>query len=457
MSRAGWFVTLACLGCFAWRLFSPPLIGIANNGDFAKIAGPLSLGPAGQPDDRFLYVTRDYKRAPQYAWQSRYRSSEAILARIAYRVSRPFQRHESFDIRWMGAVHLTLIILALAWLMTALLPLGAAAQLAAGLSAGFILGDAAYLGYCNSFYTDAAALAGLLLSVAALTDLAVRGGSRLRLAGAAAGALLLAASKTQHVLLAVPLALLIWLLVRNRAALAASLAVLAGGALFVAISPPGYRSDPLFNLIFYKLTPHSPDAARDLAVLGLGSEHLAYVGLHAYLPGAPTTNRDYMEDLVRRVSLGRVMRFYATDPRRAAAIIWRDLTVAAPIIQPGEFGNYTVESGRPPGTRASGYWTGLESRLLSRTPWLMPAWLIAAAIVCLAVPSKPAWICLGVVAMAAIELATASLLDSLDTSRHLLIFHVLLETTFSFAVTAAACAVPAVRRWLRAGRASIPA
>ncbi len=202
----------ACLGYFSWRLFAPPVIGIANNGDFAKISGSLHLGPAStDTDDRFLYVTRDYKRGPEYAWDSRYISSEAIFARIAFRFAQIFQHRDRFDIRWMGVAHLGAILLALAWLMLALRPLGAATQIAAGLAACLILGDAAYLGYCNSFFTDAAALAGVLLTVAALVDLAVRGYSRWRLAGFLCGALVLITSKSQHAALALPLAVLICL------------------------------------------------------------------------------------------------------------------------------------------------------------------------------------------------------------------------------------------------------
>jgi hypothetical protein len=90
-------------------------------------------------------------------------------------------------------------------------------------------------------------------------------------------------------------------------------------------------------------------------------------------------------------------------------------------------------------------------------PWLMPLWLALAAIVCLAVRSKLAWICLGVVAMAAIAFATASLMDALDTSRHLLLFHVLVEITICFAVTAGVRAIQSARRWLPAARGRKPA
>jgi hypothetical protein len=145
---------------------------------------------------------------------------------------------------------------------------------------------------------------------------------------------------------------------------------------------------------------------------------------------------DYEVDLARRASLGRIVWFYASRPARTAAILWWELREHAPIIQPNELGNYTADSGRMPHDRAPGYWTGPQAQLLARLPWLTPLWLLAVAAVCLAVRSRPAWICLGVVAMAVIEFGVSCLLDALETSRHLLLFHVLLEVTICFAMAA---------------------
>ena len=457
MGRAGWLLAAACLCYLSWRLFCPPLIGIANNGDFPKITGPLGLAPAsGWPADRFLYVTRDYKRAPEYVWKSRYYSSEAVLARIADTLARIFEGGNRFDIRWMGAMHLAFILLAYTWLLAALRPLGAPVQIAAGTAAGLIFGDAAYLAYCNSFFTDAAALSGLVLTVAGLIDLAVRGSSRARLAGIVCGGLVLAASKTQHALLALPLALLIWLVARHRdaLALAAGGAIVAGASLLMVFSPAFYRSEPLFSLIFYKLMPHAADAERDLAALGLDRSNLAYVGMHAYSPGAPTGSFDFEQDFVRHVTPGRLLRFYVSQPKRAAAILWRDLQDNASGVQPGVYGNYTADSGRPPRQLAPGYWSRVEGDWLTRMPWLLPVWLAAVALVSAAVRSRLAYICLGVVAMACMEFAIATLADANETSRHLMLFHALVEITICFAMGAAAYVIQAARQSRPAAPAS---
>lgn len=451
MNRAGWSLFVLALVCFSWRVFVPPILGLANNGDFAKIAGPLHLGPAsGGPDDRFLYVTRDYRRAPAYAWDSHYYSSEAVFALAAYELSTAFQQRDRFDIRWMGLVHLAAILAAFAWLLAALRPLGATAQIAAGLMAILIFSDAAYLAYCNTFYTDAAALAGIFLTLAALVDLAVRGDSVLRLVGFSAAALLLVTSKTQHAPLALPLAILVWIVLRNRQALAAGAMVLAGGAIFILVSPPNYRADPTFNLVFYKITPRSPAPLDDLAALGLDRGDARFIGMHAYMPGALTGNYDRAVDLARRVSLARIAGFYLSHPGRTAAILRRDLRENGGKLQVDGFANYTEDSGRPPRSLAPGYWSGNRARLMQRAPWLIPLWLAAVAAACLAVRSRLAWVCLGIAAMAALEFTVASLADALDTVRHLLLFQTLLDITLIWAVTAASLRAESwYRSWRR--------
>ena len=319
--------------------------------------------------------------------------------------------------------------------------LGSAVQIAAALGIGFLFGDAAYLGYCNSFYTDAAALTGLLLTIAALLDLAIRGPSPWRLGGFLCGALLLILSKPQHAALALPMAVLLLLLLQSRAALVCGAVLLGAAAVSVRVSPVSSQAEPIFNLVFYKLTPHSADAARDLAALGMGPYQLRYVGMHAYLPGAPTTSLDFDQDLVRWTPTARVLRFYASHPARAVAILRQELNRNAALIQPAELGNYTEDSGRAPQTQAPGYWTARETRLFGRAPWLLPAWLGVLGIACLLVRSKPAWVCLTLIAMAGIEFAIATLMDGLDTPRHLLLFHALVELTYCFALTAAARAI----------------
>jgi hypothetical protein len=51
----------------AWQLFCPPIIGLADQGDFVRILGPLGYAPVPRgPEHKYSYVTREYVRDPSY-------------------------------------------------------------------------------------------------------------------------------------------------------------------------------------------------------------------------------------------------------------------------------------------------------------------------------------------------------------------------------------------------------
>jgi hypothetical protein len=103
-------------------------------------------------------------------------------------------------------------------------------------------------------------------------------------------AVLVAASKAQHAILALPLAALVlfepkWkkrIFFRGRGAML----ILAGGALAWWFTPPDYRQDPLYNMIFQEILPKSGAVESDLGELGLDGRYRRFVGTYAYEPAA---------------------------------------------------------------------------------------------------------------------------------------------------------------------------
>src|SRR5207302_356236 len=101
----------------AWQVLLPGYIGLANNGDFSKIAGRLCLGGIDDGADNFIYFVADYIRRPQDCWDSGLPSSELFLAGKASQIERALSDHERFNIRWLGAIHAAGFLLAFAlWL-----------------------------------------------------------------------------------------------------------------------------------------------------------------------------------------------------------------------------------------------------------------------------------------------------------------------------------------------------
>jgi len=63
----GWLEAIFLLLCttiLAWQLLLPGFIGMANNGDFPKVAGPLCLLGADHETEKFIYFQPDYLRGP---------------------------------------------------------------------------------------------------------------------------------------------------------------------------------------------------------------------------------------------------------------------------------------------------------------------------------------------------------------------------------------------------------
>ena len=79
-------VLAAAASIVADQLFLPPLVGLADDGDFAKIMGPVGLRYP-TPDVRSRYygfLTLTYRIVPPW-WKSGYVTSEAAIVAFARR------------------------------------------------------------------------------------------------------------------------------------------------------------------------------------------------------------------------------------------------------------------------------------------------------------------------------------------------------------------------------------
>jgi hypothetical protein len=118
----GSLIALGLIACVvSYQVFLPPAVGIANNGDFAKIAGEVGLGVPQEGNNvaRFAYL--HYVFDPKFDYRSGFWSSELLLFTTALAVNHVLSKTGTFDIRAMGAVHAILLI-ATFWLLLPLLP-----------------------------------------------------------------------------------------------------------------------------------------------------------------------------------------------------------------------------------------------------------------------------------------------------------------------------------------------
>ena len=151
-----------CVGVLLWQLFLPHFVGLADNRDFAKVAGRLCIGRAAVTDAGayYAYFYPGYARSQIYCWDSAIPTSELLLAETSSWVQQRAGDPKSFDIRWLGAIHAVLFLAAWCLWLRALRPLHGPRWWIVTLAALWIFGDVGFVSYLNTFYTDAAGLLG---------------------------------------------------------------------------------------------------------------------------------------------------------------------------------------------------------------------------------------------------------------------------------------------------------
>jgi hypothetical protein len=400
---------LLFLAPVVYQLWLSPFTGLADNGDFAKVAGRFALKPFDPgPQATFHYFQRVWQVDPAALWVSPYWGIEVWLTQVA----RWLQPGPLFDLRTMGLIHL-LIFAVGAWLMTT----GKAAGI---LFAILAFTDAAYVTYFQSFYFDAASLVFLLLLFAAW-----RADHALLLAIGGAG---FALSKGPHAPLAILLALVL-LTERKKQYLPAVALLLAGGVYMLSQTKDEYKATAYYNLAFFKLGLLDPGA---LDALKIRPEDRKLVGTHAFMPESPAQNEAWLKHFLPQGGYSNALVYYAKSPLILARVLWGDLTNEAQQIRAVNLGNYERSTDKPYCTRSTmfGWYSGFKEWLFRVAPWhvllLFPfcMWLVG---------NRPLlW---GVAITAGYEFGIASLADACETYRHLLLFHVAYDLLVLLAIS----------------------
>ncbi len=440
----------AAILCF--QLFVPPSLGMADNGDYARLIGRFSLGP-WHPDTpgAYAYLTTAWIYDRPYFWVSDNFSSELLPISGAVLIGWLFNSYH-FDVRVLGALHALLWTGCFGAFLLMLRRIEGAGRWAIAIAALFFFTDANYVAFFNSFYMDAAAFLFLAWSVVLWLTLVTAPKSPslwLFLAFACASALC-TMSKSQHVPVCLPLFALGLLAAfsfprRNRKLGAVALALLIplGAWAEYASMPPTDSQMPQYAIVFRKILERSHTQASDLVELGLGPEYAPYVGHDR--PSLSDANADqaWWNEYLRRTGRGRVLLFHLRHPWRTASMLYWDLKFRAPDRRMQILGKYERDSGYPPQAQAVsfGWWTALRSALFRLAPWHILVWFAAVIAVSarLAVRergtvARVAILSLALSVMALMEFAVSSLSDAGETERHLFLFHVLTDFTILCAV-----------------------
>ena len=436
----------AAAAILAAQLLVPPVVGLANNGDFESVMGYVGFQYLTEvrSEKYFNYILTKFAFGPPGWFRSGLLTSETLLAGLARIVSDPFARGGLFDLRVLGGIHAALLVAGLGLLVSATRPLSLAARLAAAALLVFFFTDVGYAAPLNSFLSQAASLVFLLLTLGVAARTIASG----RRSGGQAVlyflfALLFVGSKPQEVVQAPMLALFglrlygdgLRTLHRQPAAWGAAL-LCAFSLWYFRQTPPLIAEVARYHKVFMELLPNSPAPAEDLDDLGLDPAWVSASGKIAYAPTSPYADPAFRGAFLERFSYGKLVAFYATHPGRLASTLSRGGEQALRLRHP-RFGNLEHREGVEPGAKARSFAVWSDARL--RLPGHPLAWIVPflALNVVLAVathrpPRSPGRLAregiLLLVAMATAAFLVCVLANAHgDLPRHFYVFHALCD------------------------------
>ena len=357
---------LAAAAILSYQLIVPPVVGLADNGDFAKVTGRFNLyAPVHRV---YEWIDTVYQIRSDKHWVSDNYSSEILLLPPALWLNTLVSKTGDFDLRCIGIVHGALFLMAL-WLFTPLLeskprwPRWSVYFLVL-----LVYCDAMYVCSLNSFYMDEPAYLFLLLSI--VLYLRVLRWQRKRDALLLlACSFVLVTAKSQHVLLGLLLAILfaagaaaLPALRRRWWYLAAAGLALAALVMIRKAQPSDYTSYAIYNVVFDRILPHVGDAGRTLRDLGLDDSYVPCIGTRAYMLHSAMDSPAFRSRFMQRLPLSRLALFYLRRP----AITYRTLTDG--LSDAGDqqsMGNFDIATGYPSMTRSRAFalWSGAKRAL----------------------------------------------------------------------------------------------
>lgn len=419
----------------SFQLFVPPVIGLADNGDFNRVIRRYDLSAPTFDDEAHFIVTK-LRIDPKFHWESSEFSSERFLVRAAMVLNRAISKPGEFDLRMIGVVHAVLFLLALALLAPVLRDAAPWRRALIYFVIVAVFCDVMYVSWLNSFFMDVPAYLFLLLTVVLYLRVARLDRRHwIEYVAMIGCASLFASSKGQHTLLALPIAAAFALTLRPMwARIAAPLSVLlVVGANLVAM-PQYYRATPFFTVVFNVLLPGSPTPSEDLRALGLDDSYARYTGMFAYSPNSPLLDQKFEHDFARRVTPFRIAMFYARHPGRTIRQLGAGLNKAAEQ-RPIGLGNFGRETGRPPGSKSYAFaaWSQLKQHAFRNRGWIYLGWLLILIGIALFRAYRNNLLlaaCLVFAAMTAGALAIGALGDNLETERHLFIYNAMVDVWF---------------------------
>jgi hypothetical protein len=369
-------VILLIASAFIYQNFVPPLIGLADSGDFNRLFSQTGLThfKTDYNDRYFYFFNRRYRIVEPSTPRFQYMTSSSFLVHAARWLSITSGEYEFFDIRVVAALRLIVLLFGMWLILIAARSLSVILRIVLAALLVLMFTDVGYVAYFNSFYSEPTALCFLSIGIgSALSLVSRRSSSPLWLAGYIAAIAMVETSKPQYVPLSPFFALfgiylarhLRW---RHRYWFAGGLAftLIAMTMWYYRQTPEPLRKDIAYLGVFSDLLPHSSTPREDLEALGLNPDYAEFSGTTPYQKDSPLKSTPFGAEFQGRITSDSLPLFYATHPKRLYELCKRCAKWVF-INRIARLGVYEAESGKPPQTQGRGLWSSIRENAFPRS------------------------------------------------------------------------------------------
>jgi hypothetical protein len=437
--RAAFIAAAAII--LSWQLFVPPIVGLADQGDFTRMIGRFGYGAVDKSAE-YAFLARKYVPDPNARLRVYEQvSSEYIFVEAAVLLNKVMSRDGSLDITIIGLVHMLAFLYAFYRLLLATGPLRSWPLI--WILALLALTDVGYVAYWNSFYAEPASCIFFILLLAESIEVCrTQEISNAQAIRWALWAVLFVMAKPQNAPLGVLLALFVCRLrawgistSAGRIAIGSSLAVVAAVVFITVTSPVANMWSSTYDEVFMAILPESKTPAQDAQALGLTPDWLKYSGTGAWTQGTNLYEAVKSGVIGKTITHGSIARFYLLRPAR----IWRHAKRVLPVafsLRPDTCGNFERGAGFPPGAKSQTFdaWSGFHEHVLEACGKLILIALLLCPIICVVAWLRAArdrrrsiefFALLGICSLLSFGIAICG--DAWDNVKHLFLFNLLLD------------------------------
>jgi hypothetical protein len=363
----------------SYQIFIPPLIGLADSGDFGRIIPwrGLSHVPTEYDQRYFNYFNSQYRIIPKWAGPDWYKTSTSLIIAPSRWISIRIGRDQYFDIRILAAIHILIFMLGLWLILAGSRSLTTSLRVTLCSLLVLIFTDAGYIAYFNSFYSEATALSFLAVAVgSSLVLLTNRSSSVALLIGYFVAIGMLITSKPQYIPIAPGLALFGVYLSRVvkftwkyplSGFLAAAVTCMAFW--YFTQTPRILGVQNAYIEIFMDLLPHSSTPRQDLSEIGLNPNFAEFTGTTPYQRDSPLNNPQFQAEFSEKINSLTVPMFYLSHPDRLYSLCARCAKHAFST-RVSRLGYYEAYTGKPL-TLPFAIWSSVRENMFPRSMFFL--------------------------------------------------------------------------------------